>query len=534
MPTLVNYNNAYPFSGIGIVQSIAKEDSYINPHTRWGTKSTLTIRGNITGACSNDFNQLISRQRQLLNSFADDHKELKIEENGQTIFSSQYSVIKSINFPSNRYVKFLPFEVTIENYPQNLFSGVFGIETPTHTVEYQEQDEGKIIGVTRTIGAKGFNTTSTNGTNNALNNAKTWVQSRTGWSQMDTVGYPYFLTIAAGCIPCLQTFKENINRLEGTYEVVETYEFKDSCTGTNFLRYSTEIDYNDQEGLYNVSLQGDFNACQELTITGMRAIFASLNTYDLANQALKGVFPTAPDLNADWLSKSIEEDTNKKNVSFQINYDTDYIPRVMFQPEYAIDFDYVEDIHTITIEGRIVGRGSQKERWERVFNYYNTTLNIFNLVNNFYTSRSLPYTLNPHPLNIQSTFDKFIGEITVSATYDNRPLPPAGFQEWDYTVTVEPSLNLYSYLPNLCQDYIVIDLRAARRAVVSLEGEALALSNTDMSATVRNDANALLMPFIQGTNQILKADSVDRTLAEQGMRYQFSRSVASNGTVFTL
>jgi hypothetical protein len=79
-----------------------------------------------------------------------------------------------------------------------------------------------------------------------------------------------------------------------------------------------------------------------------------------------------------------------------------------------------------------------------------------------------------------------------------------------------------------------MDLRAARRAVVSLEGEALALSNTDMSATVRNDANALLMPFIQGTNQILKADSVDRTLAEQGMRYRFSRSVASNGTVFTL
>jgi len=532
MATLLTYNNNDPFSGFANIASIAKEDTYINPHTRWGAKSTLTINGNITGSyCSGTFAQLITGQRRILTSFADDHKDLKIIENGQTIFTSQYSIIKNINFPSSRYVGVLPFQITIDTFPANLFSGTFGIETPNHSIEYSEDEDG-VISATRTISAKGFNTTNINNSSDSLNNARLWVQSRTGWAKMETLGYPQFITIASGCVPCLREVKEEINRFESTYEVQETYEFKDNCSGTDLLRYSTDINYNDQEGLYNVALEGDFHACQALTITGVRASFAALNTYNLANNALKGVFPTAPDLNADWLSKSIEEDTDKKNLTFRINYDTDYIPKVMFQPEYSVDFDFVEDLHNVTIEGKIVGRGSQKERWERVFNFYNTTLNVFNLVANFYTFRGLPYTLNPNPISVQTTFDKFVGEINVSATYNNRPLPPAGFQEWDYTITIEPSTNIISYLPNLCQDYIVMDLRATKRALASIDGEALALSNTDLSATVRNDANALLTPFLVGSNIILKADNVEMSLAEQGRRYRFTRAAAFNGTVF--
>jgi hypothetical protein len=533
LSTNIFYNNVDPLVGLGVVSSIEKDDEMFQPHDRWSTKSTLTVRGLLTGNCSNDITTLFSRQRQLINAFSEDHKNFEIREQGQVIYLGPYTIVRSVNFPSNQYVRNLPFEITLETYQTNLFSGVFGVETPSHTIEYS-QNEDNTIQVTRTIGAKGFTTTSANASSNALQNAKTWVQARTGFSNIEPMGTPHFITIALGCVPCLQEFSENINRMEGSYEVTETYQFRDSCVNSNILRYSTDIDYNDQEGIYNVSVDGDFDACTELTITGMRSMFADINVYDLANESLHGTFPTAPNLNPEWLSKSIEEDTNKKNVTFRYNFDTDFIPKVMFEKEFSVDIDTIEDKITVNMQGVIKARGSQKERWERAFSYYNTSLNIFNLITTFYASRGYTQILNPNPLSNQTTFDKFAGEISISVTYDNRPLPPNGFKEWDYTITVEPPINIYSYIPNLCQDYIVMDIRAARRAVATIDGDALAVNTSDLSNSIRANAASILLQYVAGTNQILRTDNIDKATEGQDFRYSFNRSIAFNGSIFTL
>jgi hypothetical protein len=281
-------------------------------------------------------------------------------------------------------------------------------------------------------------------------------------------------------------------------------------------------------------VDGDFDACTELTITGMRSMFADINVYDLANESLHGTFPTAPNLNPEWLSKSIEEDTNKKNVTFRYNFDTDFIPKVMFEKEFSVDIDTIEDKITVNMQGVIKARGSQKERWERAFSYYNTSLNIFNLITTFYASRGYTQILNPNPLSNQTTFDKFAGEISISVTYDNRPLPPNGFKEWDYTITVEPPINIYSYIPNLCQDYIVMDIRAARRAVATIDGDALAVNTSDLSNSIRANAASILLQYVAGTNQILRTDNIDKATEGQDFRYSFNRSIAFNGSIFTL
>jgi hypothetical protein len=221
LSTNIFYNNVDPLVGLGVVSSIEKDDEMFQPHDRWSTKSTLTVRGLLTGNCSNDITTLFSRQRQLINAFSEDHKNFEIREQGQVIYLGPYTIVRSVNFPSNQYVRNLPFEITLETYQTNLFSGVFGVETPSHTIEYS-QNEDNTIQVTRTIGAKGFTTTSANASSNALQNAKTWVQARTGFSNIEPMGTPHFITIALGCVPCLQEFSENINRMEGSYEVTET------------------------------------------------------------------------------------------------------------------------------------------------------------------------------------------------------------------------------------------------------------------------------------------------------------------------
>ena len=533
METYLTYNSVNPFLNVGPTPFFSKSDQMVTYHDRWCVATQLTLQGLVSGTCG-DFDSLMANQRRLINNFSQDYKSLQVIENNQVIESFNYATVESISFEQDKYVRIVPYTITLNCYKQNLFSGTYGVLDPVNNISYQE-GEDSIITATRTISARGFNTSSSNYTNDGLTNAINYVQSKTGWNPAN-YSLPYFITYNTALIaPCLREQKENIDRFNNTYEINETYTWNKFASSSTIVKYSVDSNYDENAGLYSVQVQGTIEGCPEDDIANIRSIYSTLNLYSIANFEFHKSFPSAPPLNPEYLNDSVDENTDKRILSFSRSYDTDTRSPIMFDYEFSVNYNVLSDIHTISLNGVIRSRNSQKTKWDRVLAYYQA-LNIFSLVQDFYIQNGYPDALVSYPTAYSVNEDEFAGEIKIQVTYNNGKQPEPGFDKFSYTINVEPSINTFLPVPKICGSYVIINLNSLRRAKISINGESFSLSNIDKSGAVRTIAKSILNQYIEtpALNRVIKSDRISQKNEAQGISYNVDYSESYGGKAFPI
>lgn len=533
--TQILYGGIDIFSGIGPVPNVAKADEMISYHDRWAAKSNFTLNGYITGSCLSGYNSLINNQRTLIQRLSNDFQSLSVLENNQTIYSAPYTTISSIQFDSANYVRVLPYKISLSSFQQNLFSGVYGVIDPENSISWNEGDDG-IVTVNRNLSAKGFNTNSSNRTNNALTNAKSYVQSLTGFnSAYFSECLPAFINYNPSVVPCIREIKENVDRLTATYSVQETYTYDQKSNLSYILKYSTEFNYDDKEGIYNASIKGTLQACHDTLMSDVRIVYKSIDLYSITNFEFQKTFGNTTNLNPEFLTESINENTNLKTIEFSKSWDSDPRGLVLFDYTISTEYSYIDDIRSITVEGVISARNSQKVRWDRVLEYY-AGVNVFNIAQSFYIARGYDYQLVKYPSSYTVKENKQDGTITINATYTDKIQPPSGFDNAEWSIEIVPPLEQIIPIPVLCGNYYLLNINALKRGSITVNGNLSALSSSDKTDEVRAFANTLLLDYIPSDNskRVVKESKINYVKDGQMMNYNFERQETFMGDGFQL
>ena len=527
MSTFLFYNGQQIMSGQA-TPFVARDDLFVRYGERWADKTTFSLHGQITGGCSG-YGNLINNQNKLINIFSKDFQTFQISENGSGIFSSNAVMVKSIDFPSNPYSYILNYVVTLDCYPTNFFSGVYGILEPSDDWSYEEQNDYN-VNLTHAVSARGFNTSSTAA--NGLQNAKNFVLARTGLA--NAVSHN-FVNGPSGLNFCLKDLNERIDRFNGTYSVTEKY-VADSYYGTDgSLRYTTTFDCDTIQGVAKVGVQGEIAGCGKATsMNAIRDRYNALSLYNLASDAFSSA-GAGGSLNAGFLSKGVVEDPFNKKINFNISYDNNPFPTTYL--DYSITIEVSEnEITTVSFKGVIKGRGDINTRWTAVQAFY-STLNAYSYALNAYNafSPSSPYPLNILPINESVSFNKFNAEISVSISWNNKDIPLGGFKNFNYTMNFIPSIQKVAFTPlaNLCNlQYYVADLGYKSRCKFSIHGDGKICSPHSIAEGilfVRQLGNSKFGDYCPFTKAILERKQIDTTTED--VKFDFGWSAVSSTPV---
>lgn len=512
---------------------VGKVDNQIRFGNRWSTTSTITLYGVLTG-CT--YSALLNAKQEVLDVFSKDFQEFFITQNGETLYSQDYNVIRDINFESSKYQGLLNYTVTLESQPHYLFSGYYGVINPVNEWSFQETDN-KLLEATHRISAKGFNTS--NDLSNAFDNVKTYVLSLAGSNSFIS---PFFTNYCTGANLCVDTISENINRFENTYEIIEKYILDLYHGGNGYIRYTSEYECNSL-GLATLNLNGEVKNCKNTDLTNLRAKYATFNPFSAAVQSYSDACGRT-DLNSDYNSYGITEDPYSKKIAFNYSFDNDFNPKTYFDYTTEAKIDET-DITTIEIKGTIKSRGELKVRWAQVEAFY-SSLNLFTLASQAYSDfgGSSTYPLNPRELSFSVSKNQFLGEINVLKSYSNKAIFSSKFQDLDYTVSVSPGVNKIKSLPlvnipntSCSSNYYSVYFGFWSRGQISINGHAIgSCENSSYSSTlteIKNVANKELLSLYSASNTYLEQNNIIQTNEGhgKGLKFQFGWSMQPAGPI---
>ena len=524
MADKILYNGVDIFSGVSPTPFVSWGQENIEYGSRWGATTSLSLIGQITGRCD-DYNDLINKQNKLLSGFSQDFHSLSIIEDNTTMYDKPYAIIRGINFEQSNYVGIIPFTIDIDLYDQDYWSGYYGVLEPSDEISYEE-DENGILNISRTISAKGFNTNS-----QSLENAKSWVLSRTGFSNQIL---PFFIQNCYGISPCLNEFSERINRLVGEYEVTENYFVDLQRSGYGLVRYTVDINSGYEDGLNNVSIQGDITACKNITVSGLRSIYFGLDLYSLAAQNYMEV-ANLIDLNSIYLTSGVTENAFAKKLEFNTSFNNDQSPIVWV--DYAVDIQRGEgeSFYNVSLSATINSRGTLSDRYARVLNYYNNNLNGYYLANTAFVASEY-YNGTPLALtaNSESTeYDQYQGVITYNASWTNKPSNFNSLADLNYTINIIPSITQFLPIPSLyCNGtYFIFDLGLTNRKEVSVNGSSIKKRNFGIDSAIsecENIINNIRDRFALGNRLVLDEDTLS-TISPANNSVSFNVKWSSEG-----
>lgn len=511
MATTIRYNNINPFSGLAPTPLFSRSVEMLEAGERWGQKHNITLRGMMTGTCRG-YTGVIADVNTLVSRWAKNYQTLEIYDGASLVTGYSNIQVEGIRFPTSSFGGPTPFEISIFSYPTATFADAYKVLSPVDSFEFSE-DAGGIISLTHLISAKGIPTSSAN--SNALYNASGWVASRTGWSSQVM---PIFAT-GTGFVPCLQTVSETVDRINGTYEIKESYTSDKYSMLGGILRYSTELSSGIEEGVNTVSVRGSLEACKNSTLAGMRSRYASFNAFNEANDALYMVTNGRYDLNPIVISKSVSENQQARSLSFDYIFSDDLKPITTFEYEISFDYDDVADSVSSSIVGTIISKGTADNRFALTTSMANS-INLLAILQphyNAYISETVPhlasYPLHPTPTAKSRSENEFEATITLKETYSNEPAPPPGLDAISYTLNFTPALHRYSPNPIYrgLGDYYVFDLGFKKRAAFSINMQgrgSLGVSSAGVVSNLSAEAAKLHRQYFKGSEMILESQNI--------------------------
>lgn len=505
--TTIQYNGINPF-GNQPTPFFGVADNNISYGERWGVAKRITLVGQLTG-CT--FSGLTAAQTSLISGFSRDFQTLQIFQNGTGVDVYPNSFINSISFPSSSYVGVLPYQIELTCYPQSGFSGIYGVLDPANTWDYREGRNG-IIEISHNVSARGIHTS---GGFNALDNARSFVLARTGFSSFVS---PQFIR-KFGNSGILKSQVENINRLDGTYGITEVFQMDQFLPCEyGILRYSVDYGIN-QAGFNQVSIAGSFEGGIN---DSFELIRGRSSGFDYYSSALYGI-NSGIKLNPVPTSRTITENQFLRKIDFNLNFDDN--PNYFTNRVYDISINSGDGLFSVAINGEINGRGDLANRWERVKSEFRT-INPYALASSeFATYAGTGIILNPTPVTETVAYDNFNGTISFGYEYKDKELPPnSNLLDFNYTINVTPPLRKIISTPLVFKNsgpqyskYEITDVGFDKRGIFSINGSAIPNRLTNGSAAINAVKDAIRNKFTTysaGSNFILEGNTISQTNEE--------------------
>lgn len=523
--TSIRYDN---FTFKEPIPLVSKNEEIINYGDRWGQITKISLQGQLTGACPNDFNQLISGQNNLISGFSRDFKPFTISENGRTIFTSDTCTVRSINFDQSKYVKMLNYTIELDCYERDLFTQSFGVLDPVNEYTFTENDD-QSLNINHNISARGINTS----TYSAMDNARNYVYALTGYN-------PSIIPIninSSNYTPLLRSYTENINRLNGTYGIQESYIVDISnnahINSQYFTRYTTTTNKSINSDFDSISLQGSIQGSKRTPFSEIRYYASGLNLFNIcAND-----FGSSAQLNNIPISLSFDENQAANTINFNATYDTNIISDVThsstsyFDPNTDISKDTITSITSVSISGPIVTRGGNlKQKHESakaiINNFGDLPTYLYTQANAAYSSiksiMNIPslITLNPNFRSFSITDNPEKGEISLSATFDDKDqIPSTSYIESNsFEISYEPKIDLFRPRPtyNINGFYVVYELGEAKKLATANINSTTEFSKNTTTDNAKINAslalNKIKNTYISGSYILLNENaSFDQT-----------------------
>ena len=245
---------------------------------------------------------------------------------------------------------------------------------------------------------------------------------------------------------------------------------------------------------------------------------------------------------------SFQEDREARTVSFSASYNTDVIQGDYAQSaapylDFTTDFnkDEITSITSVTISGPIITKGNLKERYESALNYLDDIVFNFGTVQSYlyYIANNSAYiplkntlgigsniNLNPNWRSFNVTKNPEKGEITVSATFDDKDnITPSLTEEVtksnSFEISYEPKIDLFKPRPtyNINGFYIVYELGDAKKlATVNINSTSEFLTDTltDRAKSDTRETLNILKTVYANQSYILMNESYNFDQVKEG------------------
>lgn len=472
----VKYNNfEFGLTDDLPIPLVSLDREYIKAGERWGMSNRITLNGEIIG-CTKE--SLVNSQNKILFGFNEDFKTLEISGlNNLTL-----AKVISINFDGSDYLSSISYTIELEAYNYGEFFEKQYVLNPVDSISIQEEPD-KTITITHTISAKGINSGSYNG----LDNAKKFVQSQLN-SQKSEGNWPVPNLIDSkdpNYKRLLVSSSESINRISNTYSITNTYKSDlDYENGAILLRYTKDV--SEQEGQFTIyTFQGsvDGGIDSDLDFDDVRKRFKdfklSLDT-DFVNELIG--------------SLSISEDLKAGRLTFSVSYSSER-QEVIDDFDISISENSESAIISVSINGTMRAKGpigtvdgndckfklvqdsfSEAKYYNEANKAYKKYLERHNI--------SLPekVILNKAHLNKSKTENKFEGSISYSYQFDDRI--SWGYRNVGYTLSFNPSLQAIAADSIVDGGYAFFDLGYRTRAKFSVSLNSLGLQDTSKNIPI--------------------------------------------------
>lgn len=456
------YNNTVLGTQLGQDPLVTRSISpiFADNGKRIGIAENYQLVGVITG-CSFDY--VTGKMAVLNNIFSRDFATLEFaDDDGFSVIKSG-ARINSISYDESPMIGLVNYSVDITCYPESYFENAGILEKRNNWSVSNDLNDN--FSISHEIFAKGANTAPN--FDNALDNAKNFVLNYTGFNPPSL--FPYF--ISGQFSGSLDSRTESINRLDGSYQITETYV---GSTGSKITEELSVDLQSGTDGVITVTVQGNFKGGKSIPITEVRNKYSNFDVFSTATgvyndyRGITGLFPTP-------LSSGVTESYDENTLSFNITYN-DW-PDTFYRHTYSTDISSGNNgIITASINGNIEGLGRLPEKYDRAYNFY-TGLDIYGLVNVAY----LEYVGPGYPFSLRGVFissgmsnNRFDGTISYNASFDNRELPLncSGIKFFDISYNKNPAIRAMSpiSIPHSVYGLDIVDLGYKTRATITVDG----------------------------------------------------------------
>jgi hypothetical protein len=509
-------NIAYNGTPLNYPATVSVANEYFDYGSRWGTVKKISIQGIIAPNCQSDmmsvYSSLVSAQNSILSAFNAPFGDLNV---GSTIIKN--CKLDSIDFQDSTFFGSVNFTVSLSAYDEALFTSSKVID-PIDSITYSEQRNNSIQ-IIRRVSARGINTTGNQ--SNALTNARSYVNSRLGFS----TSLPKISKITNKDKYNLGTLKprkivETIDRINASISVEHTYIIKSGQTGDSNMFYTVDCQYDDEKGLNTGTIKGTVTGSIGQDMSSVRSDFKSFSPFSklngLFNDMGHGKLLDQPE------NVSVNENSREKTIEFSYTYNSIASVVKTFEKTFSMQTDYLTDKVTINFSGKVEFRGGQVKRQQAASSYSFKADDAASLCSQFYRDNSVAKfgtnaKIIPVPLTFEIKRDIVNGIVTINATCDNRPIPPdQSFTTFDYTLTANTSTHYFSTAYFLSGTTSGLKYNIKTRGEISVQGTATAKragldqACISMADGVLGQADTAVGPLTDSLLVESKVDSADK------------------------